>query len=78
MSLPNFVARCPGVGDEEDGSWRQGCEDCLRRTDLGTGDHVNHMLPPPIIAFWCEYYIAPGVSEIFKPQTPNADEESDG
>jgi hypothetical protein len=30
----NDIARCEGVGYEEDGviSWREGCEDCVRRT----------------------------------------------
>ena len=58
MSLPNDVARCAGVGDDEEG-WREGCEDCLRRTDPGVGEWVLHMEPPPIIAFWCEYLIEP-------------------
>ena len=59
MSLPNDVARCAGVGDGEEG-WREGCEDCLRRTSPATGDRVVMMTPPPIIAFWCEYLIEPG------------------
>lgn len=59
MSLPNDVARCAGVGSNED-EWREGCEDCLRRTDPGDVAYdVVHMAPPPIIAFECEYLIAP-------------------
>ena len=54
MTLPNDIARCAGVGSDEEG-WREGCEDCLRRLDKG--DAVVHMTPPPIIAFWCEYHI---------------------
>lgn len=55
MTLPNDVARCAGVGDDAEG-WREGCEDCLRRTDPGTG---YYMTPPDIIAFWCEFRIEP-------------------
>lgn len=28
--LPNDVARCAGVGDNDEG-WREGCADCARR-----------------------------------------------
>ena len=55
MSLPRDIARCPGVGDDFDG-WREGCEDCQRRTDPG-GDYTPHMAPPPIIVFECEHRI---------------------
>jgi hypothetical protein len=59
MTLPNDVDRCAGDGYQEDDrwDWREGCEDCLRRTSPG-GD--VHMEPPPIIVFECEYRIAPG------------------
>ena len=30
MTLPYDTARCAGV--QYDGEWREGCEDCLRRT----------------------------------------------
>lgn len=61
--LPSDMARCAGVGFQEDGEWhwREGCEDCLRRTapwGCRPGGDV-HMEPPPIIAFECEYRIAP-------------------
>ena len=61
MTLPNDVARCPGESFTEDGEmyWREGCEDCLRRTAPATGDHVSYIAPPPIIAFECEYRIEP-------------------
>ena len=63
MTLPNDVARCAGVGFEEDDSWewREGCEDCLRRTAAwgGLPGGGVHMEPPPIIAFECEYRISP-------------------
>ena len=66
MSLPNDIARCAGVGSDEEG-WREGCEECLRRTDPGTGDQVNYMEPPLIIAFWCEYLIEPEKEVTWKP-----------
>lgn len=53
MTLPHDIARCPGVGDDIDG-WREGCEDCQRRTIQGGR---SHMAPPPIIVFECEYRI---------------------
>lgn len=58
MTLPANVARCPGY--QADGEWREGCEDCLRRTAVAA-DHprVAHMAPPPVIAFECEYRITP-------------------
>ena len=59
-ALPNHIARCPGVSFIEDGvqEWREGCEDCLRRTSPSS-ERSNSMTPPPIIAFWCEGHIAP-------------------
>lgn len=56
--LPNDVARCAGVGDDEEG-WREGCEDCARRLAESTSDVSSWMMPPAIIAFWCEFRIAP-------------------
>ena len=53
VMLPNDVARCAGVGNDEEG-WREGCEDCARRLAVSTGDVYAWMLPPPIIVFWCE------------------------
>ncbi len=58
VTLPNDVARCAGVGDDDEG-WREGCEDCSRRLAESTGDVVAWMLPPEIIAFWCEFRVAP-------------------
>lgn len=57
MTLPHDVARCQGVGSDAEG-WRDGCDDCLRRTSTG-GDYTPHIAPPPIIVFECEYRIAP-------------------
>jgi hypothetical protein len=51
--LSSDVARCAGVGSDEEG-WREGCETCLRR--ITPGGH-SHMCPPPIITFFCEYQI---------------------
>jgi len=55
MPLPNDIARCQGIFDE--GEWREGCENCLRRTDPGVGDHIPHMTPPILIVFECEFLI---------------------
>jgi hypothetical protein len=53
------VLGCPGAGGSEDGQWhwREGCEDCLRRTRPAPADGVID--PPPIIAFECELRIEP-------------------
>jgi hypothetical protein len=53
------VLGCPGDGDLEDGRWvwREGCEDCTRRTRPDPADGVIE--PPPIIAFECELRIEP-------------------
>lgn len=55
--LPNDVARCPGY--EADGEWREGCEDCQRRTDRSTFPLPTWMEPPAIVVFECESRIAP-------------------
>ena len=62
-TLPNDVARCAGVGDDDEG-WREGCEDCARRTAESTSDVSAWMLPPAIIAFWCEFRIDPPNAEV--------------
>jgi hypothetical protein len=53
------VLGCPGDGYSEDGRWwwREGCEDCLRRTRPDPADGVIE--PPPIIVFECELRIEP-------------------
>lgn len=57
--LPYDYSRCPGVGSNEEG-WREGCGTCLRRLSPGRPDGPQvFMAPPPIIAFDCEYMIAP-------------------
>jgi len=63
MTLPNDVARCAGVGDDDEG-WREGCEDCARRLAESTSAVSAWMLPPAIIAFWCEFRIAPSNDEV--------------
>lgn len=55
IRLPNDVARCRGV--EQDGEWREGCEDCARRLAPAEGDHVANMEPPPIVVFVCEGWL---------------------
>lgn len=57
-TLPSDVARCNGVGFQEDGGfdWREGCDNCLRRTaPRGASDSM--LEPPAIIAFECEFLI---------------------
>lgn len=61
VMLPNDVARCAGVGDDEEG-WREGCEDCARRLAGSTSDVSAWMMPPAIIAFSCEFRIAPNTA----------------
>jgi len=52
------MARCNGVGFDEDGvwDWREGCEICLRRT-APRPEYYSMTAPPAIIAFECEYLI---------------------
>jgi hypothetical protein len=54
--LPNDVGRCNGV--QYDGQWREGCDDCLRRTAPRT-ERVWMIEPPVIVVFECESRIAP-------------------
>ena len=56
--LPADVARCDGSQDE--GQWREGCEDCLRRTSPPADpERVWKMEPPVLVVFECEARIAP-------------------
>ena len=50
---------CPGYGGSEDGQWhwREGCEDCTRRTRPDPANGVVE--PPPIVAFECYLRIEP-------------------
>ena len=59
MTLPNDKERCPGVGSDAEG-WREGCDDCLRRT-AARPDYVWMMTPPAVIVFECESRIAPDI-----------------
>jgi hypothetical protein len=60
-SLPDDVARCSGVGSQDDDGWdwREGCEDCLRRTVPSHSMWPTNIAPPSIIVFECPYRIAP-------------------
>lgn len=55
ITLPQDVARCRGIGSEEEG-WRDGCDVCLRRL-AKKNDWNWYMQPPAVIAFECEYLI---------------------
>lgn len=56
--LPADVARCAGY--MADGEWREGCEDCLRRTSPPPDpDRVRMMAPSALIVFECEARIPP-------------------
>ena len=53
------VLGCPGDGSSEDGQWhwREGCDDCTRRTRPDPADGVVE--PPPIVVFECKLRIEP-------------------
>jgi hypothetical protein len=52
------VARCAGYS--ADGEWREGCEDCLRRTSPPADpSRVWRITPPALVVFECESRIAP-------------------
>ena len=53
MTLLYDIARCCGV--QIDGDWREGCEDCLRRTSPGHPQRQSYIVPPVIVVFECEY-----------------------
>lgn len=56
--LPADVARCEGVSEE--GDWREGCEDCRRRTDPPVDPaRVWRMAPPEVVVFECDAMIEP-------------------
>jgi hypothetical protein len=60
-TLPANADRCAGmwVVDSLGGEWREGCEDCLRRTTPPPESGATWMEPPLIVAFWCEGLIQP-------------------
>lgn len=58
MTLHYDYARCNGYQTQD--GWRDGCEDCLRRTSPGREHYQPYILPPTIIVFECESRIAPG------------------
>ncbi len=52
------VARCAGY--KADGEWREGCEDCMRRTVPPVDPERVWMIAPPlVIVFECPYRIEP-------------------
>ena len=57
-TLPGDVARCHGIGSDDDG-WYEECETCLRRT-AAPSDHPRqaHMTPPAVITFFCPSYMS--------------------
>jgi hypothetical protein len=56
-ALPFDVARCSGVGSDEEG-WREGCDVCFRR--LSPGDEVAQVYiePPEISESKCKHLIS--------------------
>lgn len=58
--LPSNVARCPGVREWEglEWEWRDGCEDCRRRSSPGRPD-LPMLTPEAIIVFECPWRIGP-------------------
>jgi len=57
MTLPYDVSRCRG--EQIDGEWREGCEDCLRRTAPWNPYRQVVMLPPEFSQGRCPERIAP-------------------
>lgn len=57
MTLPYDTARCPGW--QAEGIWREGCDDCLRRTSPGDPVRQAFIEPPLLVVFECEYRIDP-------------------
>lgn len=57
--LPADVARCHGVRDFSDGDWREGCEDCRRRTDPPHHQRQTWTDAPKLVVFECELRIEP-------------------
>jgi hypothetical protein len=59
--LANDIARCDGfrtVEADDKSYWREGCENCFRRT-APRPERVVMITPPPVIAFECEHLIEP-------------------
>ena len=58
MSLPADVESCEGVNAE--GQWREGCDDCQRRTSPPADPaRVLMMAPPVLVVFECWARIPP-------------------
>lgn len=74
--LPADVARC--AGDRSDGQWREGCEECLRRTSPPADpERFWTMTPPVLVVFECAARIAPPRinAELSGPQRPARKDE---
>ena len=57
-TLPGDVARCSGIGSDEEG-WYEECETCLRRTSPPTDHPMRpYMVPPAVITFFCPSYVS--------------------
>ena len=57
-TIPGDVARCPGIGSDDDG-WYEECETCLRRTAAPSDPpRQAHMTPPAVITFFCPSYMS--------------------
>ena len=65
MTLPYDIARC--AGKQIDGQWREGCEDCQRRTSPGNPYRQINMTPPEIVVFECARRIPPDHNKKEKP-----------
>lgn len=58
QTLRGDEASCNGV--QADGQWREGCEDCLRRTlPPADPERVWRITPPVLVVFECEWRLAP-------------------
>lgn len=55
--LPFDVARCHGVGSDEEG-WREGCDVCFRRLSPGDEARQLYIEPPQTMVFECEFLIS--------------------
>lgn len=70
--LPGDYARCNGVGDDVEG-WREGCEDCLRRTSPRP-ERAWMIEPPAVIAFFCENRIGEEFDQFERKRQPQRDD----
>ena len=59
MTLPANIERCRGFGDGPE-DWLDECKTCQRRTAAwgGLPGGGVFMEPPPVIGFFCEFFIS--------------------